>query len=137
MPGETPPSPSITPGWSFFPHLSRGGGTSVIPPPPRLCGGADATDVGGSAQEDEATPEVGSARKCSAIPGKGQWALKRLKSRVSALGLSVRAETPMASLSGLAPSGKPSSPRPGPLAVFRQPQDHTEHAHCTKARIKQ
>ena len=52
--------------------------------------------LGGGAQEDEATPEAGSACTCSAIPGKGQWALKHLKSRVLALGLSVRAETPRA-----------------------------------------
>ena len=89
--------------------------------------------LGGGAQEDEATPEAGSACTCSAIPGKGQWALKHLKSRVLALGLSVRAETPRAPLSGPAASGKPSPPRPGPRAVCRQPQDHTEHTHCTKA----
>ena len=38
VPGERPPSPSITPGWSFLPHLSGVGGMSVIPPLPWLCG---------------------------------------------------------------------------------------------------
>lgn len=74
----------------------------------------------GSAQEDvEATPEAGSARKCSAIPGKGQWALKRLEEQGLSPGAQCEGRDAMASLSGSSPPpGSLLSPGPGPLAIL-------------------